>query len=419
MKTIKRKRQNQRISVLLLLVMMLSMLPLPVSAASADIFDKNWYAAANPDVVAALGRSEQALRQHYQNHGRFEGRSPSSAFDPAFYLNVYPDLKAAFGNNFAAALDHYLAYGIQEGRRGSAQFHVSVYKDNYADLRNAFGTDNSNNYKYVQHWLQHGQYEKRNAVTSIATPAPAAPAAPAPTTATMQVSTSTGASLNVRAAANTSSAILGKLSCGSRVEVVSISNGWAKIQYNNRTGYVSAQYLAPVSSQSSSQFWQWPLDNHIVSQTFNHYSQPMSEQYGRPYHAGMDLVNAASRQGEHPPIKAAADGVVEYHGFSKGNGNHIVLRHSFNGTTVYTLYSHLQDFDGCPQDGQAVSKGQKIGSLGSTGNSSGPHVHFAIFSGQSSQDPVGYTSIQSASRMTTGGRTFYNPALVLKNQTLP
>lgn len=570
MKRTRRKRQKKSISVLLLLAMLLSMFSLPVSAANVDIFDKNWYAAANPDVVQALGTSERALRDHYENFGKREGRSPSSLFDPTFYLNSYPDLKAAFGNNYVAAYDHFLAHGLYENRQGSPHYNISVYKQNYQDLRNAFGTDNSNNWKYLQHWLQHGQYEKRNALTAISASnsSPTAAAStqsssssmsdvtrsfvgktirlksvengkylcansnltntPAtcnqsvgstwetfsvtvtsdgwaglkahngkylcarkditnapltatadklqswecykiyqkdgtyylkaqannkylcvrvdtanapiqayvdnastwerfqievvnqtPATTTMCVLTSTGASLNVRAAANTSSAILGKLPYGSRVEVLSTSNGWARIQYNGRTGYVSAQYLSPIDVQSDSQFWQWPVDNQIISQAFGKYSEYMAREYGRPYHAGLDIVNAESRKGGNPPVKAAADGVVVYSGYSKGNGNHIVLQHSFNGSVVYSLYSHLANFEGCPGDNQKVSKGQKIGKMGNTGNSSGTHLHFAVFTGEISTDPVGYTTEDSDTRMTAGGRTFYNPALVLAKQSLP
>ena len=137
------------LSLLLALVLSLScLLPLlqvPASAASASqilnaIFDPAYYKAANPDVVRVYGSSASALRSHYNDHGKAEGRRPSAVFDPAWYLGVYPDLKAAFGNDYAAALNHFLTCGIPEGRQGSAQFSVEIYKANYADLRAAFGT---------------------------------------------------------------------------------------------------------------------------------------------------------------------------------------------------------------------------------------------------------------------------------------
>ena len=59
-------------------------------------------------------------------------------------------------------------------------------------------------------------------------------------------------SLNVRSGPSTSYSIIGQLSNGERVEVISTSNGWAKIKYNGQTGYVSSKYLSNTASDSSS-----------------------------------------------------------------------------------------------------------------------------------------------------------------------
>ena len=62
-------------------------------------------------------------------------------------------------------------------------------------------------------------------------------------------------SLNFRSGPSTSYSIIGKLSSGTKVEVISTSNGWSKIKYNNKTGYVSSEYLssnAPDDSNSTS-----------------------------------------------------------------------------------------------------------------------------------------------------------------------
>ena len=62
----------------------------------------------------------------------------------------------------------------------------------------------------------------------------------------------TASSLNVRSGASTTYSVIGKLSKGSKVEVISTSNGWSKIKYDGRTGYVSSQYLSSSASDSSS-----------------------------------------------------------------------------------------------------------------------------------------------------------------------
>ena len=61
----------------------------------------------------------------------------------------------------------------------------------------------------------------------------------------------TATSLNVRSGAGTSYSILGSLSKGTKVEVISTTNGWSKINYNGSTGYVSSQYLSSSNTNSS------------------------------------------------------------------------------------------------------------------------------------------------------------------------
>ena len=86
---------------------------------------------------------------------------------------------------------------------------------------------------------------------------------------------------------------------------------------------------------------------------------------------GVDLANKLGS-----PVLAAASGVVavaKTGGYNFGYGNYIKITHP-NGTE--TIYGHLSRVD--VQVGQAVSKGEQIGAVGSTGNSTGPHLHFEI-----------------------------------------
>ncbi len=86
---------------------------------------------------------------------------------------------------------------------------------------------------------------------------------------------------------------------------------------------------------------------------------------------GVDLANSCGL-----PIMASADGTViiaRASGWNGGYGNYIVISHA-NGTQ--TLYSHMKEVDVVP--GQVVRQGQTIGLIGSTGNSTGCHVHFEI-----------------------------------------
>ena len=99
-----------------------------VATTSAAELDTAWYAAQNPDVVAALGNSPEALKLHYEMFGKKEGRMANTRdveaqlrrlFKAEEYAARYPDIKAAFGANTEAMFQHYIAYGLLEGRRPS------------------------------------------------------------------------------------------------------------------------------------------------------------------------------------------------------------------------------------------------------------------------------------------------------------
>ena len=158
---------------LAMLVSALPIVPFRSSALSDNpddiLFDAEYYATHNGDVVAALGNSYDALHGHYVNCGKAEGRAPSELFDPRGYLAANGDVKAAYGEDFVAAYNHFVGCGIAEGRYGGNTFHLDIYCKNYADLRNAFGTDYL---KYYKHWREYGKSEGRNC-TSLISAAPA------------------------------------------------------------------------------------------------------------------------------------------------------------------------------------------------------------------------------------------------------
>lgn len=213
--------------------------------------------------------------------------------------------------------------------------------------------------------------------------------------------------------------VFGSVSPKDFVEVLGEKGSFTQIRYSldvggYKVGFAKTsdvkKYVTGNTEQNNGLSWQWPVSSYSTSQSFGHYSSAMAKK-GRAYHAGVDLVSS-----KHA-IYAAADGTVSYRGYSSGNGNHVILRHTLNSSTVYTLYSHLDDFSGCPKVNQSVSRGDRIGTMGNTGNSTGTHLHFAVFIG-SSNDPYGYTSVNSSSRMSYKGCTFYNPATVISKGKL-
>ncbi|WP_234032364.1 peptidoglycan DD-metalloendopeptidase family protein [Lentibacillus cibarius] len=97
-------------------------------------------------------------------------------------------------------------------------------------------------------------------------------------------------------------------------------------------------------------------------------------------HKGMDIAGPSNRS-----ILAADNGTVVSAGWSGGYGNKIVIDHN-NG--MRTVYAHLSSIGVSP--GQTIEKGRKIGVMGSTGDSTGLHLHFEVYKNGSLQHPSNY-----------------------------
>lgn len=98
------------------------------------------------------------------------------------------------------------------------------------------------------------------------------------------------------------------------------------------------------------------------------------------FHPGIDF---AAPQGT--PIYATADGTVEKAEFEGGYGNHITINHGYG---YKTLYGHMNDMR--VRKGQKVKRGELIGSVGSTGFSTAPHVHYEVLYNGEHVNPVFY-----------------------------
>ncbi len=113
-----------------------------------------------------------------------------------------------------------------------------------------------------------------------------------------------------------------------------------------------------------------PVRNARVSSVFTKRRfHPVLKKYRA--HLGIDY---AARSGT--PIMAAGSGKVVFAGFSRGYGKLIKIRHSDG---YMTLYAHQKSFRRGIKNGKYVKKGQVIGYVGSTGLSTGPHLHFGLY----------------------------------------
>ena len=110
--------------------------------------------------------------------------------------------------------------------------------------------------------------------------------------------------------------------------------------------------------------WGWPA-------TCTSVSSPFGYRWGT-LHDGTDIAGC----GYGSNIFAAQAGVVVKVGYKYDNGNYVIINHN-NG--YYSLYAHLAGFN--TSEGQTVSKGQVIGTMGRTGFATGVHLHYAIWQG--------------------------------------
>ena len=118
-----------------------------------------------------------------------------------------------------------------------------------------------------------------------------------------------------------------------------------------------------------------------VTDPYGYRTNPITGNY--QLHNGIDL--AANRG---TPIYASKTGTVSTAASGYGWGNYVVINH---GDGYSTLYAH-QDYY-IVSEGDTVTQGQVIGYVGSTGNSTGPHLHFTIYYNGSTVNPAGYIAI--------------------------
>jgi murein DD-endopeptidase MepM/ murein hydrolase activator NlpD len=107
----------------------------------------------------------------------------------------------------------------------------------------------------------------------------------------------------------------------------------------------------------------------------------------RKLHTGIDIGKNGSTPINGQPIVSAGAGTVIYAGWRSGYGNTVMIDH---GNGVVTLYAHQQNGGIHVSVGEHVAKGARIGTVGSTGYSTGPHLHFEVRVNGTPKDPMPY-----------------------------
>jgi len=121
----------------------------------------------------------------------------------------------------------------------------------------------------------------------------------------------------------------------------------------------------------------WPVRGWISSR-YGYRVSPFTQR--RELHKGIDIVNRVGT-----PVVATADGRVVFAGYRSGYGKMVIIDH---GLGKVTKYGHLSRV--AVSKGEEVVRGQKIGLLGNTGRSTGPHLHYEVVVNGHAVDPMDY-----------------------------
>ena len=125
----------------------------------------------------------------------------------------------------------------------------------------------------------------------------------------------------------------------------------------------------PAASGQTAINHKWPVAASASQHMSSGYGMRKDPFHGQMrFHGGLDIAAAAGT-----PILASADGRVKETGYRAGFGNYVTLLHSDGSES---MYSHLQKAEA--RLGTMVRQGQEIGKLGSTGRSTGPHLHYEV-----------------------------------------
>ncbi|SHN91554.1 Peptidase, M23/M37 family [Bathymodiolus heckerae thiotrophic gill symbiont] len=155
-----------------------------------------------------------------------------------------------------------------------------------------------------------------------------------------------------------------------RIEVFSHTDDRNRSRYYDRYGYTL-----------NSSFLRAPLKYKRISSKFQlKRYHPILKTY-RPHRA----VDYAAVSGT--PVYSTADGIVKLKGWKGALGKVIIIKHGANYTTVY---AHLSKYASNLRKGKAVKKGQIIGYVGSTGRSTGAHLHYELRYKGKRKDPLSY-----------------------------
>lgn len=157
-----------------------------------------------------------------------------------------------------------------------------------------------------------------------------------------------------------------------------------KAQREYEQAIKDAQHIG--SDQTYSGDFAWPCPGYYtITSPYGYRNHPISGKW--KFHKGVDISGGGIKG---KPIIAAADGIVSVASYNSGGyGYYVMVNHgSKNGDSYITLYAHMTRYVVSP--GQSVKKGQTIGYVGTSGSSTGYHLHFEVRVNGNTTNPMSY-----------------------------
>lgn len=199
----------------------------------------------------------------------------------------------------------------------------------------------------------------------------------------------TCARLNVRSGPGENYEVLTQVSLGDELEIVDVLDEWVEVQYSSTTAYVSKNYvdfvynfkyaktMDEVKTDINCMIWPLPSDHTI----YTYYGYRVAPKKGASkYHQGLDIGGAYGAK-----VVSVLSGKVVRTGYSSSAGNYVEVDHGNGAVTRYLHNSKI-----LVSEGQYVDQGEVISLVGSTGVSTGPHLHFSLVLNGKNVDPYPY-----------------------------
>lgn len=161
--------------------------------------------------------------------------------------------------------------------------------------------------------------------------------------------------------------------------------------YRHETDGGTVEYFSDKGESIKKALLKTPVDGAKISSGFGPRNHPILG-YTK-MHKGVDFAVPVGT-----PIQAAGDGTIEIAGFNGAYGNYVRIRH---GNGYGTAYAHMSRIPDGIRPGRRVAQGQIVGFVGSTGRSTGPHLHYEVLQGAAQVNPL---SVKMPTNVKLAGR---------------